>query len=276
MDNKNKWTKFCDDVNREIAEVKDIFKEDTLSIDENTFSKKPTTNCDKVTLDNIKNEIVGLLKPTEGSVDEQQVLNKIDLLTQMAVERDDLLKERKDEFTTIQQSINNKYSDARGKCLSVCGKLEKFTDDKLGVISVFSDMLQIVVDRDGFYIEKAKEKIKGLISKNRCDYGIRITLVAFAFILVLAVMIVSLYITFTKEGNSESGSFVFGTVLIAIVVVASLVGLFFLAFRIRNLVRDCCKIHQQLVLSQNKIEMHQMTIYEIDRELERIQEVDDK
>ena len=146
MDNNNKWTEFCDDINQSMAEVKKFFKESELTLEDNASSDGVIHNSDVNSLNTVKNHVLELVDNGK----KEELGNKIEELLACIRERD----------TKIEQLNKNEgkwkewYGKAKNDCEELYAKLEKYTSDKLGIVSLFSDIMEVVIDKDGFYMEK--------------------------------------------------------------------------------------------------------------------------
>lgn len=267
MDNNNKWTEFCDDMNQSATDVKNDFKNSELTFVDNA-SKTVIDEKTEEQLADMKNYAADLA----GDGKKEELRNKIEELLVCIRERDKKISQLKKDADDNKTELGDWYNKAKHDCEELSAKLEKYTSEKLGILSLFADIMEVVVDKEGFYMEKAKTKVKGKIrSRKRSSFwkvfiNSTLLLVAMAVMAILFMMIGTDKVLFdtipTDLGKWIGGGF----------ILAFLVGTVFLVIRIVSLIKKSMNEIRQLQLLLDKMEIHKMTKHEIDRELERIQE----
>lgn len=267
MDNKNKWTKFCDDMNQSVNEVKKYFDKQELSFVDDASQIKFDDKSEEQLIE-MKNYAVGLA----GDGKNEELRNKIEELLVCIRERDKKITQLKKDADNNKTELGNWYNKAKHDCEELCAKLEKYTSEKLGLLSLFADILKLVIDKDGFYMEKAKTTIKEKIcSKKRSSFW-RVFADAILLLFALALMLILFLMIGTNKvpfGIQPTG---LGKWIAGVFILVFLVGAVFLIIRIYSLIKNSNLEIQGLQSLLDKMGTRIMTKDEIDRELERIQD----
>lgn len=268
MDNNNKWTEFYDAISQSVTDVRNDFKAEEITFIDKSAGIKVSQQFDEASLDNIRNAALAMAEDSK----KNELSQKIDVLIAGIKERDAEIEQLKDDTNKNKGKWKEWYGKTRKDCEELCAKLENYTSDKLGILSLFADIMEVVVDKEGFYMEKAKTKVKGkILSRKRSSFwkvfiNSTLLLVAMAVMAILFMMIGTDKVLFdtipTDLGKWIGGGF----------ILAFLVGTVFLVIRIVSLIKKSMNEIRQLQLLLDKMEIHKMTKHEIDRELERIQE----
>lgn len=269
MDNENHWTKFCEETNQFVKNVKENFKKPELTFVDNASSVEIKKKSDEVSLKAMKAAAMDLAE-VEGEK-KKEFEGKIDEILNCIRERDTKIEGWKNDTDENKKQLGDWYKKAKHDCDDLCAKLENYTNDKLGVLNLFADIMEVVIDKEGLYMEKAKTTIKGKIrsEKRSCFWrfvaDVTLLLIFLGVIGVLFVMIgtdkVLCGINPTDLGKWIAAGF----------ILALLVAIVFLIIRICSLIKKRNREIRQLQLLLDKMEIHKMTKHEIDRELERIQ-----
>lgn len=267
MDNNNKWTKFCDEINQSMAEVRKDYKEPELSFVDYASSVGMSHKSDEDSLNAIKNYA---LDKVDGE-NKEELGNKIEELLDCIRERDTKIVRLQNDTDNNERKWKEWYRKAKKDCEELCAKLEKYTSEKLGIISLFADILKVVVDKDGFYLEKAKIIIKDkILSEKRSSIwkfiaDATLLLVGFAVITVIFLMVgtdkVLCGIHITDLGKWIAVGF----------IVVTIIGVVCMIIRICSLIKNSKKEIQRLQSILDDMNINEMTKHDIDRRLESAQ-----
>lgn len=266
MDNENKWTEFCDDINRSMADIKKSFKEPELTFVDYASSVGIIHKSDANSLNAIKNYALGWV---DGD-NKEELGNKIEELLDCIRERDSKIVRLKDDTDKNERKWKEWYRKAKKDCEDLCFKLENYTSDKLGILSLFADIMDEVIDKDGFYMEKAKTKIKGMIRSRKRSSFWKVVVDTTLLLVALAVIGVLFVLIGVEKGLCDKEPTALGKWITVGFILALLVGAIFLIIRICSLIKKSKNETQRLQSLLDKMEIHKMTKHEIDRELEKV------
>lgn len=267
MDNKNYWTDFCDDMNQSVNDVKKHFDKQELSFVDNASQIKLDDKSEEQLIE-MKNYAADLA----GDGKKEELRNKIEELLECIRERDKKIIQLKKDADDNKTELGNWYNKAKHDCEELCAKLEKYTSEKLGIISLFADILKVVIDKDGFYMEKAKTTIKEKICTRKRSSFWSVFADAILLLFALALMLILFLMIGTDKvpfGIQPTG---LGKWIAGIFILVFLVGAVFLIIRIYSLKKNSNLEIQGLQSLLDKMGSRIMTKDEIDRELERIQD----
>lgn len=273
MDNNNKWTEFCNDINQSVVDVQNDFKDPKLTFVDSASGVELKHTSDKDALESIKKDILSLVV-CDGDK-KQELDSKIEALLDCIRERDDKVKMLKAENDKNKERLEKWYDKTKNDCDGLCDKLGNYTNENLGILSLFADIMEVVIDKDGYYIEKSKMAINGLIRSRKRSGFWRFVASAMLLLVALAVMSVLFVIIGTKKGLCGIEPTVWGKCIAVGFIVALSVGVVFLIIRICSLIiKSKNEVHllQSLLVKMN----NKMTKYEIAQELERIREIVEK
>ena len=271
MDNKNKWTKFCDDMNQSATDVKNDFKNSELTFVDNA-SKTVIDEKTEEQLDDMKNYAADLA----GDGKKEELRNKIEELLVCIRERDKKISQLKKDADDNKTELGDWYNKAKHDCEELSAKLEKYTSEKLGILSLFADVLKEVVDKDGFYLEKAKIIIKDKIREEKRSGICRFAVCATLLLVVLAVIWGLFVLIGVEKGLCGINPTILGKWIAVGFIVVFLVLAVFLIIRICALIKNCKEEIQRLQSLLDKIGTLNMTKQEIDHELGNLYKVDRK
>ena len=267
MDNKNYWTDFCDDMNQSVNDVKNDFKNSELTFVDNA-SKTVIDEKTEEQLADMKNYAADLA----GDGKKEELRNKIEELLVCIRERDKKISQLKKDADDNKTELGDWYNKAKHDCEELSAKLEKYTSEKLGILSLFADILKVVIDKDGFYMEKAKTNIKEKICTRKRSSFWSVFADAILLLFALALMLILFLMIGTDKvpfGIQPTG---LGKLIAGIFILVFLVGAVFLVIRIYSLKKNSNLEIQGLQSLLDKMGTRIMTKDEIDRELERIQD----
>lgn len=272
MGKENYWTKFCEDTNQSMADVRDDFKTEGMTFIDNSANVKVSQEYDEVSLNHIKNDVLTLAADSK----KDELSQKIDEMLNCIRERDERIKQLKTDTEENKATLGNWYNKAKQHSKKLCDELGKYTNEESGVLNIVAYILEEVVSKDGYNMEKAKKKVKGIISSKKCSSFGKIVLYVLLIVSVLVVMAVLFVMIGTDKVLFGIHPTDLGKWIVVGFILVFLVGTVFLIIRICSLIKKRNREIRQWQLLLDKMEIHDMTKHEIDRELERIQETVEK
>lgn len=274
MEKENYWTKFCKDTNQSMKDVKGDFEKSELTFVDNASNVVIKHKSDKASLEAMKDSAMDLAKE-QGDI-MKKIEGIINDMLNCIRERDEKIDQLNADTEKNKATLGDWYNKAKQHSEKLCDELGKYTNDETGVLNIVAYILEEVVSKEGYNMEKAKKKVKGIILSRKCSRIGNFVYYVSLIVIVLAMMAVLFVMIGTDKGlwNIELNNI--GKYIAGGFIISFLVGEVFLIIRICSLLKKRNREIQLLQLLLDKMEIHNMTKHEIDRELERIHELSEK
>jgi len=270
MATENYWTNFCDDIRKKIADVSDDFKDDDIKFEEKAFNIELKHKSDEESINSMKTYFVGLT--ADGNPNKAELTQKVDEMIDSIQERDNKISQLKEDIRKTKEHLEPWYKKTKKHYENLFDKLTSFTNDKMGILSLFSDIVQAAIDRDGFYVEKTKEKVKNIISNKNTMYKRGVAMYVILFVVALLFMTGMFIMVGIEDGFCGIKAYGIGKYIVMVFMLALFVGLIFIIIRIKSLSQNKCGELKKLESFLNKLEINKMSRFEIEKELNHVLE----
>ena len=274
MEKENYWTKFCKDTNQSMKDVKGDFEKSELTFVDNASSVDMKYKSDECSLKDMKKAAMDLAKVEDDTKKEFE--KKIDEMLNCIRERDEKIELLKTDTEKNKVTLGDWYNKAKQHSKKLCDELGKYTSEESGVLNIVAYILEEVVSKEGLKMNEAITKVKGIISSRKRSLLWKVAVDVCLILIALVVMAIMFVMIGTSKGlwNIELNNI--GKYIAGGFIISFLVGEVFLIIRICSLLKKRNREIQLLQLLLDKMGIHDMTKHEIDRELERIQELAEK
>lgn len=261
-----KWSDFNKELVKHLDMVKNSFLDQTLSFDEGLIQDKDDdgeTEDKKIAMEKELEEIL-----TKGENGKEDLLGKVNTILDKKNAR---IKALKEALKTHKTEISN-YEENKRKCNETCQVIGRYLDDKDGFIHFLSEAFQ----NQHRELDELKG-VKEVVEKKKSDFDCLFCCktIGLAFLVILSICAQVFLFSKLKVCTSGDTSTDCNVLTNCILVAAMVVLLVCEVFSVLGIIRLSKKksfILQRLELILNKIEMHKVSKFEIDRDLEKVLE----
>lgn len=264
MNNDNDWTAFCAELKKHLETVTKSFSNIELPFDDSVLIK---IDDNKKTEEEI--EILNKLRIADlGDGINEKSKHCLKIIELLDV-KDSRIKELKDAFETNKKKLSENYKNNKNNCDSSCDKIEKYVKDTDGFIYLLTRAFQNQHDSYQSDIEAIKKIV--LKKKNDLDCLYSLKSILLSIVVVVCICAQVYLFSFVKGGDAQQID-VLGESIIVVSMVVLLICEVLFGLRINSLIKKKDFILQRLEIILNKIEMHKVSKFEIDRDLEKVLE----